>query len=146
MNVEEAISGIECGSILRIPMDNIYVFDLSGKNAELMSKGITDVESYDDFIFSKMKEVGATVGFGKWNENRTVYRGFELFGSDNRTVHMAIDVWVPAGTEILCPIPAKIHSFRRPAQTVRRSLAFRSKAIFATDRADPRRVPPPGTL
>ncbi len=54
-----------------------------------------------------------TLRAGGYDEDRAIYAG-EAFttGDEPRTVHMAVDVAAPAGTEVFAPLDGVVHSFR----------------------------------
>ncbi len=54
-----------------------------------------------------------TLRAGGYDEDRAIYAG-EAFttGDESRTVHMAVDVAAPAGTEVFAPLDGVVHSFR----------------------------------
>ena len=66
-------------------------------------------------IWKRMGEVGAKVGVGRYDEVRQWY-GSEMFrapGDDPpewRTVHMGIDIFLEAGSPVLAPFDAVVHS------------------------------------
>lgn len=54
-----------------------------------------------------------TIRAGGYDEERTIYAGPAFAGLEEpRTVHMAIDVAAPAGTEVFAPLAGIVHSFR----------------------------------
>ena len=54
-----------------------------------------------------------TLRAGGYDEDRAIYSG-EAFtaGEEPRTVHMAVDVAAPVGTEVFAPLDGVVHSFR----------------------------------
>ena len=49
---------------------------------------------------------------GGYLEDRNIYKGRQFISEENnRTIHLGIDVGAPAGTEIMSPLPGKVHSF-----------------------------------
>lgn len=57
----------------------------------------------------ELQRAGARVGIGLWNEARPIYRAPAFAVGDHpidgaRTVHMGVDVWVPAGTPLYAPV------------------------------------------
>lgn len=53
------------------------------------------------------------VGIGRYDEDRVIYRGenYGTGGEEPRTIHIGVDVWVPAGTAVHCVVPGRVHSF-----------------------------------
>jgi 4-aminobutyrate aminotransferase-like enzyme/Ser/Thr protein kinase RdoA (MazF antagonist) len=75
------------------------------------------VEYLDGRILDQMNASGAKVAVGRYDEARLLYisdifkplRGGPL---DRRSVHLGIDLFMEAGTPVLCPIDGVVHSFR----------------------------------
>jgi 4-aminobutyrate aminotransferase-like enzyme/Ser/Thr protein kinase RdoA (MazF antagonist) len=80
----------------------------------------SDVARWTEEIFARMKRAGAKVGIGRYNEPRAVYRSpaFAWPGNDGpewRTVHIGLDLFLPAGTPVFSPLDGVVHSFRNNA-------------------------------
>lgn len=89
--------------------------DLSKNNKSLKNLDINDsMHPLGDYINAVLIEKAAKVGFGGWQEDRCLYQASKHFslGEESRSVHLGVDLWFPAGTEILCPYAAKLHSFQ----------------------------------
>ena len=56
----------------------------------------------------------ATVGIGGYLENRVIYRRSSHFddATEPRSLHLGVDVWVPAGIPVAAPLPGVVHSFQ----------------------------------
>ncbi|MDH3219337.1 MAG: peptidoglycan DD-metalloendopeptidase family protein [Gammaproteobacteria bacterium] len=82
-----------------------------------LSSGATGSESLSDAeqdaaIFWRIDDAGALAGVGGYLENRSVYRNTELFRDDaERSIHIGVDVFMPAGTAIFAPLDGVVHSF-----------------------------------
>jgi murein DD-endopeptidase MepM/ murein hydrolase activator NlpD len=73
-----------------------------------------DPDSYAGHLVRVCSEAGAEVAYGGYLEPRRLYRDFGHFegsGSPVRNIHLGVDFWAPAGTEVRCPYPGKVHSF-----------------------------------
>ncbi|MFH1764385.1 MAG: aminotransferase class III-fold pyridoxal phosphate-dependent enzyme [Gemmatimonadota bacterium] len=94
----------------------VHVFDLSGDSVELpQPPDPKDVERWTDLLFRTMKTAKAEVGVGRYDEVRTWYTAdiFRAPGHDPpewRTVHLGIDLFVEAGSQVLAPFDAVVHS------------------------------------
>ena len=90
-----------------------FKFDFSEGNNDIkeidMTKG--DLEPY---INDVLKTSGRAWGYGGWGENRFLYESSPLFkdGDGYRSIHLGIDIWLPAGTPLFAPLPGRIHSFQ----------------------------------
>lgn len=66
-------------------------------------------------IETELKQANAAVGVGRYDEPRLLYTS-SLFGSspnptdDRRTVHLGIDLFVPAGSNVRAPLDGIIHA------------------------------------
>ncbi|HSF19382.1 MAG TPA: aminotransferase class III-fold pyridoxal phosphate-dependent enzyme [Vicinamibacteria bacterium] len=107
-------------SVLPFPLAGgpIHVFDSSAGSKELGGlEVLEDVERFTSRLFSRMKRTGARVGIGRYDEARPLYTS-AIFtsapegGSEPRTVHLGIDLFVEAGTPIHAPLDGVVHSFR----------------------------------
>ena len=83
--------------------------DLSSSSREFA--GLTETE-LDQAILQKITAAGALAGVGGYLENRSLYKDTELFQGDaERCIHVGVDVFMPAGTELYAPLDGEIHSF-----------------------------------
>ena len=89
-----------------------------------LSIGSLDLGNNDDFEnidrFNKtihdLLDGGNLIGFGGYLEARPIYTAPEFVsekkdGKEWRTIHLGLDIWSLAGTEISCPLDAVVHSF-----------------------------------
>jgi 4-aminobutyrate aminotransferase-like enzyme/Ser/Thr protein kinase RdoA (MazF antagonist)/murein DD-endopeptidase MepM/ murein hydrolase activator NlpD len=97
----------------RVP---VHIFDLSPDSVEFpQAPDPEDVEAWTDLIWRRMREVGAEVGVGRYDEVRQWYVS-DLFrtSSDDppewRTVHIGADIFLDAGSPILAPFDGVVHS------------------------------------
>jgi murein DD-endopeptidase MepM/ murein hydrolase activator NlpD len=74
---------------------------------------MSDVTDLQKFIEDSLDAAGLVWGMGGYNEDRFFYEKSDLFKSGNeyRSIHLGIDIWLPAGTEIYAPLDATVHSF-----------------------------------
>ncbi|HEX9901518.1 MAG TPA: aminotransferase class III-fold pyridoxal phosphate-dependent enzyme, partial [Acidobacteriota bacterium] len=94
------------------------VLDLSPGSLELGPLSYSDdPEAVEALIASRLKAAGKAVAVGQYNEARTAYSGksFEVKvddGTEMRTVHLGIDLFLPPGSAVLAPLAGIIHSFQ----------------------------------
>jgi peptidoglycan LD-endopeptidase LytH len=93
--------------------ENPYVFDFTKENSQLADVTIQDIHNFSGYIRSALQKAGRTMGAGGYAEDRVLYFS-DLFanGGEPRTVHLGIDVWLPAGTAVYSPLAATVHSFQ----------------------------------
>ena len=93
--------------------DKLFSFDFSENNKELTTEQIADTESFANYINSKLKTNNCKYGIGGYNEHRTLYARSKHFdaGEEPRRLHLGIDIWGEAGTKVMSPADAIVHSF-----------------------------------
>lgn len=86
--------------------------DLSQTNEELTDAVIADRESLEKYIFGKIRAAGARGAYGGYGEDRGIYRKSGVFtrGDTWRSLHLGVDFWTDAGTEVRAVLPGKVHS------------------------------------
>jgi murein DD-endopeptidase MepM/ murein hydrolase activator NlpD len=97
--------------ILRV--DGKYIpLDLSVRNnefSELKTSG-----DFDQHIESYLQQHKAAVAYGGYNEERNLYKRSDIFndsGSEERNIHIGLDLWTNAGTPVLAGLDGQVHSF-----------------------------------
>ena len=92
--------------------------DLSVGSLDLgNNENFEQIGPFQDTIQQILKTKGADFGIGGYGEIRPFYStdAFTTIGNHGpqwRTVHLGVDVWTPAGTEVYAPIEGIIHSFQ----------------------------------
>jgi peptidoglycan LD-endopeptidase LytH len=103
----------EIKPVVKVNFSQAMVLDLTDRNRELKEIDLSDAAAFSEYVFSRMKEKGSTVAIGRYNEDRTIYKGYSLFEGNkpSRYIHLGIDLWVHAGTLVFAPIAGHVHSF-----------------------------------
>lgn len=93
-----------------------HVLDLSVSStllgADLQN---SEIQRLTQRIDTELKQANAAVGVGRYDEPRLLYTS-SLFGSsdnptdERRTVHLGIDLFVPAGSNVRAPLDGIIHA------------------------------------
>ena len=76
---------------------------------------ISDFESY---IEKQRKKSGSKIAFGGYLEKRNLYQrssNFKNKTTEERNIHIGIDLWSAAGTAVICPMDGWVHSFNNNA-------------------------------
>lgn len=102
-------------AVIEPPLDDAYVFDLSVGSVEMGGgePGSFAAAEVTDNLFGRMRRDGAEVGVGRYDEARCWYGG-ELFAAPSdqaprrRTVHLGIDLFLPAGAPVFAPLKGRI--------------------------------------
>ena len=76
---------------------------------------VEDAPAWTAAIFGKMRENGARVAIGRYDEPRRIYTSgqFDIESDElpeRRTVHLGIDLFMEAGTPVCAPLGGKVHS------------------------------------
>lgn len=89
-------------------------FDFSKQNPEIRNIDMTDVAELQTYIGTALTKAKRTWGIGGYGEKRFFYEKSDLFrsGTEYRSIHIGLDIWLPAGTEIFAPLDATVHSFQ----------------------------------
>lgn len=99
---------------MRYEQTNIYVPNLTESNQELENIDLNNAEEFGNWLISKMKANNAKIAIGGYGENRVVYKRSNHFGTGEnaRSIHLGVDLWAPAGTNVIAPFDSTIHSFK----------------------------------
>jgi 4-aminobutyrate aminotransferase-like enzyme/Ser/Thr protein kinase RdoA (MazF antagonist)/murein DD-endopeptidase MepM/ murein hydrolase activator NlpD len=95
-----------------------HIFDFRPESEEFpQATEATDAQAWTRLIFDRMTDVGAEVGIGRYDEVRRWYTSeiFRTRGSDPpewRTVHIGVDLFLPAGAPVLAPYEGVVHSVK----------------------------------
>lgn len=88
--------------------------DLSTFNPELSKFDIKCAVSFEEFIEKHLTLSDAKVAFGGYNEQRNLYQRSTVFKdekTEERNIHIGLDLWIEAGTPVLSALDGKVHSF-----------------------------------
>lgn len=89
--------------------------DLSAITTDKINLDVTDAKIFEEYIEDHLTKNNAKVMFGGYLEKRNLYRRSENFKdniSEERNIHIGLDLWIKAGTSILSALDGKIHSFQ----------------------------------
>lgn len=100
--------------VMRIPLTgpSTAQLDLSVMNERVAKTDCTDNADVTRLINTLLEDAGATYGIGGYNERRGWYaRGEQFSQADEvRSIHLGVDLWVPAGMPVFAPFDAVVHS------------------------------------
>ncbi len=105
------------GSVIEFDLRKIpfAVIDLSVGSLEIeKTSDLTDIDRFSDIISRRISGEGADYGIGRYNEARLLYAGSQYGepSGESRTVHIAMDLFLKPGTQILAPLDGKVHSLK----------------------------------
>lgn len=88
--------------------------DLSVSNADLSKRAIENATDFEKYIETILAKNNAKVAFGGYNEERNLYKRSAVFNAaetEERNIHIGLDLWIKAGTTVLAALDGKVHSF-----------------------------------
>jgi len=95
--------------------EKLLALDFTEQNKSLTTAVIEDVNLFSEYISQQLNEAGALYGIGGYNEHRTVYARSRVFDGvveeQARCIHLGVDIWGKAGTQVSAPLDATVHSF-----------------------------------
>jgi 4-aminobutyrate aminotransferase-like enzyme/Ser/Thr protein kinase RdoA (MazF antagonist) len=114
-----AMRANEIGRVVEPTLDGkaLTVLDLSVGSLELgLMEDLDTTEKFSAALNEHLSDAGATIGIGRYDEARLMYvsDAFNTIGEngpERRTVHLGLDVFMPAGAHVIAPLPGIVHSF-----------------------------------
>lgn len=107
--------------------EKLFPFNFTASNTGLTPEDIASTEKFSHYINKTLEDSQARFGIGGYKENRVLYKRSNLFEGKNskvlsaesgfvaagsaRSIHLGIDIWGPAGTEVFVPLGGMVHSF-----------------------------------
>jgi len=88
--------------------------DLSVSNSDLSQIDLKNPNDFETFIENQLHRNKAKVAFGGYNELRNLYSNKSLFNdeqTDERNIHIGMDLWIKAGTPVLAALDGIVYGF-----------------------------------
>ncbi|AOW10248.1 peptidoglycan DD-metalloendopeptidase family protein [Flavobacterium gilvum] len=98
-----------------IPYSDYFPLDLSVSNQELSQLNISDSSQFKIYLKNYLFKNKACVAYGGYCEIRSLYKRSTVFNNLNteeRNIHIGLDLWIDAGTSVLAAFDGKVHSFQ----------------------------------
>ena len=116
-NLIALFQSIEAAKVISPEIDySEYVpLNLSITNSELQKYKLETAQDYEIFIQNHLDKNQGKIAFGGYIETRNLYQRSTVFkntNSDERNIHIGLDLWIKAGTDVLAALDGKIHSFQ----------------------------------
>lgn len=116
-SLEEILQNQENVYVIDSTIDykNYVPFNLSASYTDELDLDLTDSEKFEDFVENHLAENKAKVAFGGYLEQRNLYKRSTTFNDHNteeRNIHIGLDLWIKAGSSVLSALDGKIHSFQ----------------------------------
>jgi 4-aminobutyrate aminotransferase-like enzyme/Ser/Thr protein kinase RdoA (MazF antagonist) len=106
-------------SVMNVPEaeKEVLILDLSVESPELNGRDTEDTADFTRRVFRRMEDEGATLGIGRYMEPRAFYltdifQGRPGDPRERRTIHLGIDVFDQAGTDVRAPLSGRVTSVR----------------------------------
>lgn len=97
---------------------NYVPLDLSDTNETLNEVDVSSSEQLHKFVQGQINKQNGLVGYGGYLEVRTIYGRSEHFNAQEETgrnIHIGLDLWCDANTNIHAPLEGSVHSFANNA-------------------------------
>ena len=98
-----------------IPIHSYIPLDLSNSNDEIYNIDTTNSKDLEAYILNYIKDNKGRVAYGGYNEVRNIYQRSTHFNQQDtasqRNIHLGLDLWIEAGTQVFSPLDATVHSF-----------------------------------
>lgn len=97
-----------------IPYSKYTPIDLSISNTDLSKINMENAGDFENYIENILQKNEAKVAFGGYNEKRNLYKSSPLFNdneSEERNIHIGMDLWIKAETPILAAIDGTVYGF-----------------------------------
>jgi peptidoglycan LD-endopeptidase LytH len=96
--------------------DGLLKMDFTEANKELTTDIIDDNAAFSRYISNKLVDATCKYGIGGYDEQRSIYSNSRMFdaakqGEEPRRLHLGVDIWGPAGTQVYAFMGGRIHSF-----------------------------------
>lgn len=95
-----------------------FPLNLSASNVDLETLDFANATAVEVYIQLQREFFDSKIAFGGYLEKRNLYQRSTHFRNENseeRNIHIGIDLWTQAGTAVICPLDGWIHSFKNNA-------------------------------
>jgi peptidoglycan LD-endopeptidase LytH len=92
--------------------ENAFEISLNSFKTELLHlQDRSKTSLLQQYMDEKRRVLDKKFALGGYLEDRSWYARSPLFGKE-RSIHLGVDIWAEAGTQVYAPLPGKIHSFK----------------------------------
>ncbi len=98
-----------------IDYSDYVALDLSVTNENLANEKLATARDYKEYIQNHLDTNKAKIAFGGYIEHRNLYQRSTVFNnqnSDERNIHIGLDLWINESAPIYAALDGKIHSFQ----------------------------------
>ncbi|MCF6128375.1 peptidoglycan DD-metalloendopeptidase family protein [Flavobacterium sp. AS60] len=116
-SIIKILSEIKSAKVISDEVDyKDYVsLDLSVTNLNLSNQKLETAEDYEHYIQEYLDNHQAKIAFGGYQERRNLYQRSTVFknqDSDERNIHIGLDLWINESAPIYAALDGTIHSFQ----------------------------------
>jgi len=97
-----------------ITLQQYTPLDLSVSNENLTTESLANAAEFENYIDNYLTLNNSKVAYGGYNEERNLYKRSTIFKdleTEERNMHIGLDLWIKAGTPILAALDGTVHSF-----------------------------------
>ena len=115
--MEHFFKNIEAAKVIspEIGYSEYVALDLSVTNTDLQNHKLETAQDYEVFIQNQLDKKDGKIMFGGYIENRNLYKRSTVFKNSNteeRNIHIGLDLWINEQATIHAALDGKIHSFQ----------------------------------
>ena len=116
-NIKTFLNQLNCAKVIsnEISYSKYVALNLSSDNAELSKHTLETAQDYEKFIQNFLDANNAQIAYGGYQETRNLYKRSTVFKnevSDERNIHIGLDLWINEAAPIYAALDGKIHSFQ----------------------------------
>jgi len=117
INIKDFFKKLDCAKVISNEIDySEYVaLDLSSNNTELIKYKLETAQDYEKFIQNHLDSNNAQIAYGGYKETRNLYKRSTVFKdnlTDERNIHIGLDLWINDTAPVYAALDGKIHSFQ----------------------------------
>ena len=117
VDIANFLEKLTCAKVLskEIDFSNYIKIDLSESNDFLNTESLETSLNYEIFIQKYLDKNNAKIAYGGFNEVRNLYKRSIVFNnsnSDERNIHIGLDLWINEPAPVYAALDGKIHSFQ----------------------------------
>jgi murein DD-endopeptidase MepM/ murein hydrolase activator NlpD len=113
--LEKVLLLTDFSPIIQFSSKDFVWIDLSIENPLLDEIDTNNSEIFSEYVNQYLSSHNKNVAVGGYNESRNIYKRSKNFKSsetEERFIHLGVDLWTKANTPIFAPLDGKIHSFK----------------------------------
>lgn len=98
-----------------IDYETYFPIDLSVLNTQKNESQLDNSFDFELYLKNYLKSNDSKVAYGGYNEERNLYKRSAVFKdleTEERNIHIGLDLWISAGTAVLAALDGKVHSFK----------------------------------